>query len=64
MALTLTDFMDRRAALLLLSENFGLAAAEPAADIMAEELGWSTDRRTQEIEDYRAIAAAHGVPSH
>ena len=63
MAMTLTDFMDRRAALLLFSENFGLAAAEPAADIMAEELGWSTDRRTQEIEDYRTIAAEHGVPS-
>ena len=35
MSLTLNDFMDRRAVLLLFSENLGLAATEPAADIMA-----------------------------
>ena len=63
MALTLTDFMDRRAALLLFSDNFGLAGAEAAADIMAEALAWNTDRRTQELEDYRALAAEHGLPS-
>ncbi len=64
MARTLTDFMDRRAALLLFSENFGLAAAEAAADIMAAELEWSVDRRTQELEDYHTLAAEHEVPSH
>ena len=63
MARTLTDFMDRRAALLLFSDNFGLAAAEAAADIMAEELEWSTDRRTQELQDYHALASEHGLPS-
>jgi len=63
MARTLTDFMDRRAALLLFSDNFGLAAAEAAADIMAEELGWSADRKTQELEDYYSLAAEHGLPS-
>jgi glycerol-3-phosphate dehydrogenase len=62
MARTLTDFMDRRAALLLFSDNFGLAAAEAAADIMAEELGWSADRKTQELEDYYSLAAEHGLP--
>jgi glycerol-3-phosphate dehydrogenase len=62
MACTLTDFMDRRAALLLFSDNFGLAAAEPAAAIMAKVLGWSADRKTQEIEEYYALAAEHGLP--
>ena len=63
MAQTLTDFMDRRAALLLFSDNFGLAAAEAAAEIMAQALGWDADRRRQELEDYRALAAEHGLPS-
>ncbi len=63
MAQTLTDFMDRRAALLLFSKDFGLAAAEPTAHIMAHELGWNTDRRTQELEDYRILASEHGLPT-
>ena len=63
MACTLTDFMDRRAALLLFSDNFGLAAAAAAADIMADALGWHGDRKTQEVEDYHALAAEHGLPS-
>ncbi len=63
MARTLTDFMDRRAALLLFSDNFGLAAAEAAADIMAEALGWHADRKTQELKDYHALAVEHGFPS-
>ena len=63
MARTLCDFMDRRAALLLFSDNFGLAAAAAAADIMADELGWDAARRAQELEDYRTLAAEHGLPS-
>ncbi len=57
MALTLTDFMDRRAALLLFSENFGLAAAEAAADIMGDLLGWDGERRNREVADYRLLAS-------
>jgi glycerol-3-phosphate dehydrogenase len=63
MALTLTDFMDRRAALLLFSPNFGLAGAEAAADIMAEALGWDADRRATELTQYRELAAEHALPS-
>ena len=63
MALTLVDFMDRRAALLLFSPNFGLAGAEAAADIMTEALGWDADRRAQELADYRELAAEHALPS-
>ncbi len=63
MALTLADFMDRRAALLLFSPDFGLAGAEAAADIMAEALGWDADRRERELAEYRQLAAEHVLPS-
>ena len=62
MALTLIDFMDRRAALLLFSPNFGLAGVEAAAEIMAEALGWNADRRTRELTEYREFAAEHELP--
>ncbi len=62
MALTLTDFMDRRSALLLFGENHGLAAAEEASRIMASILGWSSERRRQELSTYRALAKEHDVP--
>ena len=62
MALTLVDFMDRRAALLLFSPNFGLAGADAAADIMAEALGWDAARRTRELAEYREFAAEHRLP--
>ena len=41
--------VDRRAALLLFSPNFGLAGAEAAADIMAEALGWDAPRKIKEL---------------
>jgi glycerol-3-phosphate dehydrogenase len=63
MALTLVDFMDRRAALLLFSPNFGLAGAAAAADIMAEALGWDADRTTRELAEYREFAAEHRLPT-
>ena len=63
MALTLTDFMDRRAALLLFSENFGLAGAEAAADIMADLLAWDGERRSHELADYRLLASEHAPSS-
>ena len=60
--MTLADFMDRRAALLLFSEDHGLAGAEAAADIMAQRLGWSPDRRGEEVERYGVLAVEHGLP--
>jgi glycerol-3-phosphate dehydrogenase len=62
MASSLADFMDRRAALLLFSPDFGLAGAGEAAAIMGAALGWSSDRREREIAAYRQLARAHGVP--
>jgi len=62
MARTLYDFMDRRAALLLFSDDFGLSAVEEVADIMAKALGWDATRRAQELDEYRDLAAEHGLP--
>jgi glycerol-3-phosphate dehydrogenase len=63
MALTLVDFMDRRAALLLFSPHFGLAGVEEAASIMGTLLGWDDTRRLQEIATYQQLAAEHAVPA-
>ena len=62
MASTLIDFMDRRAALLIFSPEQGAAAAPAAADVLADALGWSAERREREVESYLAHAAEHGVP--
>jgi len=63
MANGLADFMDRRAALLLFSPDFGLAGAAEAAAIMGTLLGWSADRTAREIAAYRQLASEHGVPA-
>ncbi len=62
MALTLVDFMDRRAALLLFTDDHGWAGAAEAAAIMSDLLGWTPGDRAREIERYRAFASEHGVP--
>ena len=64
MANTLIDFMDRRAALLLFSPDFGLAGAPEAAAIMAAALGWSSDRTAHEVAAYQQLASEHRVPAH
>lgn len=60
MATTLADFMDRRSALLLFSDDQGRAAAPEAARIMGTLLGWSEARRRAELEAYLALAGRHG----
>ena len=62
MASTLADFMDRRAALLLFSPDFGRPGAAEAAAIMGDLLGWSEERRAEELAAYERLATAHGVP--
>jgi glycerol-3-phosphate dehydrogenase len=62
MAATLSDFLDRRAALLLFSPDHGLSAAEEASRIMAALLDWSEAERLQQRRHYAALAAAHGRP--
>jgi glycerol-3-phosphate dehydrogenase len=63
MALTLADFMDRRAALLLFSPDFGLAGVDAAASVMASLLGWDDARRARETASYARLASEHGVPA-
>lgn len=62
MAGSLTDFMDRRTALLIFSNNHGLAAVDAVSTLMAERLGWSDAERAAQVEDYRNVASAHNVP--
>ncbi|MGH7482380.1 MAG: glycerol-3-phosphate dehydrogenase/oxidase [Longimicrobiales bacterium] len=59
MALDLEDVLDRRLSLLLFSEDHGLAAAEPAARILADRLGWTDARRHHEVTGYRELARGH-----
>ncbi|MEQ1857082.1 MAG: glycerol-3-phosphate dehydrogenase/oxidase [Longimicrobiales bacterium] len=63
MANTLIDFMDRRAALLLFSPDFGLVAAPEAAAVMGKLLGWSEEREARELASYQQLAAEHRVPA-
>ncbi|MGE5674622.1 MAG: glycerol-3-phosphate dehydrogenase C-terminal domain-containing protein, partial [Mycobacterium leprae] len=56
MASTLLDFLDRRSSLLLFSDDQGAAAAAPAAELMAQLLGWSDAHRRQQLASYEAAA--------
>jgi glycerol-3-phosphate dehydrogenase len=62
MALALADILDRRLALLLFSDDRGLAAAPAAATIAADLLGWSDGETAAQLDAYRRLAARHGVP--
>lgn len=63
MAGRLIDFMDRRSALMLFSEDLGRAAAEPAARIMGQYLDWDESRVQSEVAGYMAYATEHEVPA-
>ncbi|WP_301109869.1 glycerol-3-phosphate dehydrogenase/oxidase [Sporosarcina sp.] len=52
MALTITDFMDRRSALLIFDKNHGMDAVNEVADIMADLLNWDDAERTRQIEEH------------
>ncbi|HWM11484.1 MAG TPA: glycerol-3-phosphate dehydrogenase C-terminal domain-containing protein, partial [Solirubrobacteraceae bacterium] len=61
-ALHLEDVLERRTRLALTAPDRGLAAAEPAAALMAGALGWSAARTRDEVERYRArVVAAHAA---
>ncbi len=57
-ALRLEDVLERRTRLALTQRDRGLAAAEPAAALMAAELGWSAARTRGEVEAWGARVAA------
>ncbi len=54
MAMTLEDFLERRARLLLWDPHNGLTAAAEAARLMGELLGWDAQRRAAEIAGYQS----------
>jgi glycerol-3-phosphate dehydrogenase len=52
------DVLTRRTRISIESWDRGLAAAEVAAELMGDVLGWSTSRREAEVERYRERVAA------
>jgi len=57
MALTLEDLLARRTRVLLFAHDQGLGGVEAVAGMAAERLGWSAERRDDEITRYRRLAA-------
>jgi glycerol-3-phosphate dehydrogenase len=54
----LDDVLTRRTRVSIETWDRGLAAAEPAARLMAPVLGWTAEQVVREIEHYRARVAA------
>ena len=57
LALTVTDFMERRTQLFFRDRNQGLDAVDKVADRMALLLGWSPARRDASADQYRGEVA-------
>jgi glycerol-3-phosphate dehydrogenase len=61
-ALHLDDVLERRTRLALTAPDRGLAAAAPAAALMAAALDWGPDRARREADAWRArVAAGHAA---
>ena len=58
MAHTLDDVLSRRTRARLLARDASAAAAGDVAELLAPELGWSTDERDAQVAAYRAAVAA------
>lgn len=54
MATCLDDVLSRRTRARLLARDASAAAAERVADLLGDELGWSPERRREEVVAYRA----------
>lgn len=54
LAATLDDVLTRRVPVLLRARDQGLGVAEKVAGRMATKLGWSADRKAEELATYRA----------
>jgi glycerol-3-phosphate dehydrogenase len=64
MALRLSDFLDRRSALLLFDPRHGEGALDEASRIMAALLGWSESHRQAEVADCRRLISDHAHPPY
>ena len=62
--LHLEDVMIHRTRLVYEQRDRGLGAVEEIADLVAERLGWSAERRAAEIAAYRARCEAEEAASH
>jgi glycerol-3-phosphate dehydrogenase len=66
MAMTLTDFLERRSRLFLWDPDNGLAIAAAAARVMGRLLDWDRDRVEREVSAYREhvemVKSFHGEP--
>lgn len=62
MAMTLRDFMERRATRFVWSADGGLSIAEPIVEEMARHLGWDDAEKTNQIEAYADWVQANRVP--
>ncbi len=63
-ARTLEDVLARRTHISIETRDRGLAAAEPAAELVGESLGWPPDRRRSEVAAYRARLEAARRSEH
>jgi glycerol-3-phosphate dehydrogenase len=61
MARTLVDVMTRRHRGHLLDRSAAIVAAEPAAALMADELGWDEARIRHEIDEYMTLCASEAA---
>lgn len=61
-ALTIGDVLRRRTRIVLEDRTQGRAVAPRVAELMAAELGWSTEQRAQALADYEHEAARHALP--
>jgi glycerol-3-phosphate dehydrogenase len=50
--------LERRTRLAIMAPDRGLAAAEPAAALMATQLDWSEARTRAELDAFRSLIAA------
>jgi glycerol-3-phosphate dehydrogenase len=55
MAMTLEDMLARRTRIILEDGARGAVVALEVATLMARELGWSSDQRHSQVEQYRAL---------
>lgn len=56
--LHLADAFQTRTRMSYDQPNHGLAVVDEVADLLADELGWDSDRRTKEVQAYRDLCAA------
>jgi glycerol-3-phosphate dehydrogenase len=59
MARTVEDALARRTRALFLDAQASIEAAERVAKLMAEELGWSEEQTTRQVQQYREFARGY-----